>query len=50
MNGNITQSNRGIVVIVDPHIKAVDSYFVFSEGNALVDPTEGPGNYTNIFI
>jgi len=32
MNSEIEQSGRRIVVIVDPHIKASDDYFVYSEG------------------
>jgi hypothetical protein len=32
MNQAIEDSKRGMVVIVDPHIKAVDTYEVFSEG------------------
>jgi alpha 1,3-glucosidase len=32
MNAALEESKRGMVVIVDPHIKAVDTYEVFSQG------------------
>jgi alpha-glucosidase (family GH31 glycosyl hydrolase) len=35
MNKAIKDAGRGIVVIVDPHIKAVEEYAVFSEGMAI---------------
>lgn len=37
MNGEIEQSGRRIVVIVDPHIKASKDYFVYAEGMELQD-------------
>jgi len=35
MNKEIEDSGRRIVVIVDPHIKASDDYFVYTEGMQL---------------
>ena len=35
MNQEIEDAGRRIVVIVDPHIKAADDYFVYSDGMAL---------------
>ena len=32
MNSEIEEQGRRIVVIVDPHIKVSDDYFVYSEG------------------
>lgn len=32
MNDDIEAAGRGIVVIVDPHVKATDSYVIYSEG------------------
>jgi hypothetical protein len=35
MNQEIEAQNRRITVIVDPHIKASDDYFVYSKGMEL---------------
>ena len=32
MNTEISEQGRRIVVIVDPHIKAAEDYFVYAEG------------------
>jgi hypothetical protein len=37
MNSEIAASNRRITVIVDPHIKAVEDYFVWEDGMILED-------------
>ena len=37
MNSEIAASNRRITVIVDPHIKAVEDYFVWENGMILED-------------
>mmetsp|Transcript_15077 Transcript_15077/g.19056 ORF Transcript_15077/g.19056 Transcript_15077/m.19056 type:complete len:412 (+) Transcript_15077:821-2056(+) len=50
MNSEIEKSGRRIVVIVDPHIKAADDYFVYSEGMDLQQQEQPAGNVSNIFI
>ena len=35
MNGEIEEQGRRIVLIVDPHIKVSDDYFVYSNGMEL---------------
>ena len=37
MNREIEQSKRRITVIVDPHIKASEDYFVYENGIELQD-------------
>ena len=50
MNSEIEAAGRRIVVIVDPHIKAADDYFVYSEGMDLQNQDQPAGNVSNIFI
>lgn len=50
MNDAIEQSNRRIVAITDPHIKASEEYYVYNNGIALEDAEQPEGNVTNIFI
>jgi mannosyl-oligosaccharide alpha-1,3-glucosidase len=50
MNKEIEESNRRIVVIVDPHIKVSSSYPVYSNGQNLENAEQPEGNLTNIFI
>jgi len=38
------------VLIVDPHIKASDEYFVYSDGMKYQLEDSQAGNYSNIFI
>ena len=35
LNSEIEQSNRRLVVIIDPHIKQTDDYFVYKNGMLL---------------
>lgn len=35
MNSEVEASNRYMTVILDPHIKVADDYFVYSDGEAL---------------
>jgi alpha 1,3-glucosidase len=49
MNRDIGNAGRGMVVIVDPHIKANESYPVFAEGMQLQGLNES-GNLSNIFV
>jgi mannosyl-oligosaccharide alpha-1,3-glucosidase len=50
MNEDIENSNRRLTVIVDPHIKAVESYYVWEDGIVDENLPEPEGNYTNIFV
>ena len=50
MNSEIEAANRRLTVIVDPHIKAVENYFVWEDGIQLEDQPEKVGNWTNIFV
>lgn len=50
MNSEIEQSGRRIVVIVDPHIKASEDYFVYSEGMEMQNQEQPADNVSNIFI
>lgn len=50
MNTEIEASHRRITVIVDPHIKASDDYFVYKNGMALQNQKSPEGNLTNIFV
>jgi mannosyl-oligosaccharide alpha-1,3-glucosidase len=50
MNDAIAESNRRLTVIVDPHIKAVSSYYVWENGIELEDLPEPVGNYTNVYV
>lgn len=49
-NAQIAQSKRRLVMINDPHIKASDDYFVYSQGMALQNATQTEGDIKNIFI
>ncbi len=50
MNSEIEEQGRRIVVIVDPHIKVSDDYFVYSEGIEMQNQEQPAGNFSNIFI
>jgi len=50
MNGNISESGRGIVAIADPSIKATDDYRVFKDGITIQSTTSPPQNVDNIFV
>lgn len=50
MNSEIEAAGRRIVVIVDPHIKASDDYFVYNEGMEMQEEQPEQGNYKNIFV
>jgi len=50
MNREVGEAGRGIVVIVDPHIKASPTYPVFAEGMQLQNQQNVKGNLSNIFV
>ena len=50
MNTEIDVAGRRLVLIVDPHIKQSDDYFVYSEGMDLQTQTQPAGNISNIFV
>jgi alpha 1,3-glucosidase len=50
LNAAIEQSKRRLVMINDPHIRANDTYWVYSQGNALENASAPPPDQTNIFI
>lgn len=50
LNAQIEQSKRRLVMINDPHIKASEDYFVFSQGMALQNGNQTAGDIKNIFI
>ena len=50
MNSQIEASGRRIVVIVDPHIKASEDYFVYAQGIDLQNQEQPKGNISNIFV
>ena len=50
MNDQIEEAGRRIVVIVDPHIKVADDYFVYTDGIDLQNQEQPAGNISNIFI
>jgi hypothetical protein len=35
MNKEVEEAGRYMTVILDPHIKVIDDYFVYSDGQAL---------------
>jgi alpha 1,3-glucosidase len=49
MNKEIEEDGRRITVIVDPHIKVADDYFVYAEGEEMQYAND-TNNVTNIFI
>lgn len=50
MNSEIEASHRRITVIVDPHIKASNDYFVYKNGMELQNSESPEGNLTSIFV
>lgn len=50
MNTEIEEAGRRIVVIVDPHIKASEDYFVYKNGMDMQNQEQPEGNVSNIFI
>jgi alpha 1,3-glucosidase len=50
MNKEIEEEGRRITVIVDPHIKVADDYFVYAEGEQMQYANVDTNNVTNIFI
>ena len=50
MNSEIEEQGRRIVVIVDPHIKVSEDYFVYAEGMDLQNQEQPAGNVSNIFV
>lgn len=49
MNSEIEESNRRMTVIIDPHIKANETYPVYEDGLELMNKTT-EGNLINIFV
>lgn len=50
MNKQVEEANRRLVVIVDPHIKAVDDFHIYTDGLKLQSGEQPEGNLTNIFV
>ena len=50
MNTQIGDAGRRIVLIVDPHIKVADDYFVYTDGMQLQQQDQPAGNVSNIFV
>ena len=50
MNKEIEDAGRRITVIVDPHIKVADDYFVYHNGMEYQDQEQPEGNITNTFV
>jgi len=50
LNTEVEEAGRRITVIVDPHIKVADDYFVHKEGMEMQYADQPAGNVTSIFI
>ena len=50
MNKEIEEQGRRITVILDPHIKVAEDYFVHTEGMALQYQDRSATNVSNIFV
>lgn len=50
MNAEIESSDRRLVVIIDPHIKKSQDYFVHENGMDLHNAPVQVGNFTSIFM
>jgi len=50
LNAQIERSKRRLVMINDPHIKASEDYFVYSQGMALQNGNQTAGDIKNIFV